>query len=136
MFAESRRKFCMKKLVHACPLLGLLFPRKLTRVKSTPDPDTFEKYRATTLHAQYGWTDRGARQWKLRRKFRIAPRLHPLHPLVLYYCFKGVETEGILDYQGRARIISIVRWNLRPVIFGVKPPLSMVIPLQKNTSSG
>ena len=25
----------------------------------------------------------------------------------------------LLDYQGRAGIISIVRWNLRPVIFGV-----------------
>ena len=31
----------------------------------------------------------------------------------------GVETEGLLDYQGRAGIISIVRWNIRPVIFGV-----------------
>ena len=30
----------------------------------------------------------------------------------------GVETEGLLDYQGRAGIISIVQWNLRPVIFG------------------
>ena len=33
-------------------------------------------------------------------------------------CLIGVETEGLLDYQGRAGIISIVRWNLRPVIFG------------------
>ena len=32
----------------------------------------------------------------------------------------GVETEGLLDYQGRAGMISIVRWNLRPVIFGVE----------------
>ena len=30
-----------------------------------------------------------------------------------------METEGLLDYQGWAGIISIVRWNLRPVIFGV-----------------
>ena len=30
-----------------------------------------------------------------------------------------VEAEALLDYQGRAGIISIVRWNLRPVIFGV-----------------
>ena len=29
-----------------------------------------------------------------------------------------VEAEGLLDYQGRAGIISIVRSNLRPVIFG------------------
>ena len=32
----------------------------------------------------------------------------------------GVETEGVLDYQGRAGIMSIERWNLRPVIFGVE----------------
>ena len=34
--------------------------------------------------------------------------------------FNRVETEGLLDYQGRAGIISTVRWNLRPVIFGVE----------------
>ena len=32
-----------------------------------------------------------------------------------------MEAEGLLDYQGRSGIISIVRWNLRPVIFGVDP---------------
>ena len=31
----------------------------------------------------------------------------------------GVETEGLLDYQKGAGIISIVWWNLRPVIFGI-----------------
>ena len=35
-------------------------------------------------------------------------------------CLVGVETEGLLDYQGWVGIISIVRWNLRPVIFGVE----------------
>ena len=35
-------------------------------------------------------------------------------------CLIGVETEGLLGYKGRARIISNVRWNLRPVIFGVE----------------
>ena len=43
----------------------------------------------------------------------------PCIPL-LVHCLIGVETEGLLDYQGRAGIISIVRWNLRPVIFGVE----------------
>ena len=33
---------------------------------------------------------------------------------------RGGETEGFLDYQGSAGIISIVRWNLRPVIFDVE----------------
>ena len=50
------------------------------------------------------------------RKFRIVPRSHPLRPLVLYFVenFKGVEAEELLDYQGRAGIISIARWNFRP----------------------
>ena len=32
----------------------------------------------------------------------------------------GVEAQGVLDYQGRAGIISIVRWNPCLVIFGVE----------------
>ena len=36
------------------------------------------------------------------------------------HCLIRVEAEGLLDYQGRAGIISIVRWNLRPVIFGAE----------------
>ena len=43
----------------------------------------------------------------------------PFVPLFVN-CLIRVETEGLLDYQGRAGIISIVRWNLRPVIFGVE----------------
>ena len=43
----------------------------------------------------------------------------PCVPLFVH-CLIRVETEGLLDYQGRAGIISIVRWNLRPVIFGVE----------------
>ena len=42
-------------------------------------------------------------------------------PCVPLFCtlFNG-RGKGLLDYQGRAGIISIVRWNLRPVIFGVE----------------
>ena len=43
----------------------------------------------------------------------------PCVPLFVH-CLVRVEAEGLLDYQGRAGIISIVRWNLRPVILGVK----------------
>ena len=50
------------------------------------------------------------------------PRRTSLVPLA-FSCFVlrfiGVETEGLLDYQGRTGIFSIVRWNLRPVTFGV-----------------
>ena len=34
-------------------------------------------------------------------------------------CSIGVEREGLLDYQGSAGIMSIARWSLRSVIFGV-----------------
>ena len=43
----------------------------------------------------------------------------PYVPLFVH-CLIRVEAEGFLDYQGRAGIISIVRWNLRPVTFGVE----------------
>ena len=43
----------------------------------------------------------------------------PLASPCFVLCVIWVETEGFLDHQGRAGIISIVRWNLRPVIFGV-----------------
>ena len=70
------------------------------------------------IHARYDWTtgvpDNG-NEW---RKFRAVPRLYPLRSLFVH-CLTRVEAEGLLDYQGRAGIISIVRWNLRPVIFGV-----------------
>ena len=42
----------------------------------------------------------------------------PCVPLFVH-CLIRVEAEGLLDFQGRAGIISIVRWNLCPVIFGV-----------------
>ena len=50
------------------------------------------------------------------RRTSLAPLASPCFAL----WFIGVETEGLLDYQGRAGIISIVRWNLHPVIFGVE----------------
>ena len=65
--------------------------------------------------------DRGTGQWK---RMEEVPRSYlartPCVPLFFLLCLIGVETEALLDYQGRAGIISIVRWNLRPVIFGVE----------------
>ena len=40
----------------------------------------------------------------------------PCVPLPVH-CFIRVEAEGFLDYQGPAGIVSIVRWNLCPVIY-------------------
>ena len=50
------------------------------------------------------------------RRTSLVPLAFPCFAL----CLLGVETEGLLDYQGRAEIISIVQWNLRPVMFGVE----------------
>ena len=49
------------------------------------------------------------------RRTSLVPLAFPCFAL----CLIRVETDRLLDYQGRAVIISIVRWNLRPVIFGV-----------------
>ena len=54
------------------------------------------------------------------RTFRVVIARAPRVPLFCTLCLIGVETEGLLDYQGRAEIISLVWWNLRPVIFGVE----------------
>ena len=36
------------------------------------------------------------------RKFSAVPRFHPLRSPYVVLCLIGVETEGVLDYQGRA----------------------------------
>ena len=57
------------------------------------------------IEAQYDWTtgvpDNG-NEWM---KVRVVPGLHPLRSLVLHFCLKGVEGEGLSDNQGRAGII-------------------------------
>ena len=42
-----------------------------------------------------------------------------LHPCLFCFCFLGLEAKGLLDFQGRRGITSVVRWNLRAVVFGV-----------------
>ena len=49
----------------------------------------------------------------------VVPRLHPLRPLFLTCLIGGGKQIRLSDFQGRAGIPSIVRWNLRSVIFGV-----------------
>ena len=50
------------------------------------------------------------------RHTSLAPLASPLSCTLV----NGVETEDLLDYQGRAGIMSTARWNLRLVIFGVE----------------
>ena len=81
----------------------------------------------------------GTGQWKRLEEVPRRTSLAPLAPPCFVLCFIGMETEGLLDYQGRAGIISIVRWTLRPVIFGVElltssdtPPIAIAILLRKD----
>ena len=45
-----------------------------------------------------------------------APFASPVFLLILI----GLEAKALLDFQGRRGIISVVRWNLRLVIFGAE----------------
>ena len=53
---------------------------------------------------------------EVRRRTSLAPLASPCFVL----CLIRVETEGLLDFQGRAGITSIARWNLCLVIFSVE----------------
>ena len=55
------------------------------------------------------------------RKYRVVPRTHPLRSCISA-CFNrsgSKRAKGLLDFQGRRGITSVIRWSLRPVIFGV-----------------
>ena len=110
----------------------------------TPSPSSehFPPWRACEVEVRYpppptkGLSQRYLRDttWKQGNRHAIPPSAILSRKGIAWYggishwaakfpcfvlCLIGVETEGLLDYQGRAGIISIVRWNLRPVIFGV-----------------
>ena len=70
------------------------------------------------LHARYDWTTGAPANGNKVTKFCVIPCLHPFHFLVLYFIYRG-GTEGLLEYPERVGIMSIVRWNLRLVMFGV-----------------
>ena len=70
----------------------------------------------TDMAGQAGGQHNG-NEW---RKYRVAPRTHPLRPsLCFLLVIIGPEAKGFLDFQGRHGVTSAVRWNLRLVIFGV-----------------
>ena len=76
-------------------------------------------FRVPLIHARYDWTTGGAGphragQWKwmveVPRRTSLALFASPCFILPL----KGMETERLVDYQGKAGIISIVRWKPLP----------------------
>ena len=64
--------------------------------------------------------DRGVGQLEVNGGSSGCTSLAPLASPCFVLCLIGAETEGLLDYEGRAGIISIVWWSLRTVIFGVE----------------
>ena len=78
-------------------------------------PDTFLQRLGTDMTGQPG-------HWTMETIGGSPASYLARTPCVPFFCtlFKGVETEGLLDYQGRAGIISILRWNLCLVIVGVE----------------
>ena len=68
---------------------------------------------------QHDWTTGGPCDGNEWRKYRVVPHAHPCIPVCLLV-LKGLEAKGLSDFQRRRGITSVVRWNLRPVIFGVE----------------
>ena len=69
--------------------------------------------------ARYDWTtglQDNESEW---RKVRVLLSLVPLASPCRTQSLIGLETQGLLDFQGKAGITSILQWNLRPVMFGV-----------------
>ena len=71
------------------------------------------------FRAQYDWTTGVPDNGMIGGSSMSYLARTPCVPLFLLWLIGG-ETERLLDYQGRTGISSIVRWNLRPVIFGVE----------------
>ena len=63
--------------------------------------------------------DRGTRQWKWLEEVPCRTSLVPLASPCFVLCLIGWKQKGFYTTRGGRGISSIVRWNLRPVIFGV-----------------
>ena len=68
---------------------------------------------------------RGLHDGNRWRKYRVVPHAHPSRPLFMLV-FIGLEAKGLLDFQARQGITSIVRWNLHPVIFPEGPKIKKI----------
>ena len=54
-----------------------------------------------------------------RKRDSQEPLLTAMAQVLPLLSFIGLETKGLLDFQGRRGVASVVRWKLRPVKFGV-----------------
>ena len=72
---------------------------------------------ASKIGDRYDWTTgalRDGNEWKSTVSYLVRTPRVPFLMLTLI----GLEAKNLLAFQGRCGIASIVRWNLRPVIFG------------------
>ena len=69
---------------------------------------------------RYDWTTGGPYDGNEWKKYRVVPHAHPRVPFFMLILI-GLQATGLLAFQERGGIASFVRWNLRPVIFGVEP---------------
>ena len=72
---------------------------------------------------QYDWTTGSPHDGNEWKKCRVVPHAHPPRTLFMLVLI-GLEAKNLLAFQGRRGIAFVVRWNLRPVIFGVETGLS------------
>ena len=69
--------------------------------------------------SRYDWTTGAPHDGNEWKKYRVVPCAHPSRTLLMLI-LTGLEAKNRLAFQGRRGIASVVRWNLRPVIFGVE----------------
>ena len=67
---------------------------------------------------QYDWTTGGPYATEMNGGSIASYLARTPRVPFLMLIFIGLEAKGSLDFQGRRGIASVVRWKLRPVIFG------------------
>ena len=107
------------------------FPEEIRTFNETHGRVTVPWLRAKSTRVENPLVNNG-RQWNAEsgcvlgcvlktQRFKKWMRFGLSKFLVLFVLRIGLETRGLLDFQGRRWISSVVRWHLRPVIFGTKP---------------
>ena len=90
---------------------------------ATPfDPMRTTRKHKNVIHSglgPYDWTTGAPHDENEWKKYRVVPVRTPRVPFVMLILI-GLEAKGLLAFQGRRGIASVVRWNVRPVIFGVE----------------
>ena len=62
----------------------------------------------TSIGDRYDWTTGGLNDVNEWRNYRVVPHVHPSRPFVVLI-LRGLEAEGVSDFQGRRGITSVAR---------------------------